>query len=62
MENNQVISRTKLDYYENELAKKEQEIIDLLDVKKTEEIRFNSDSKSDLATVLSLKTFTKIEL
>jgi hypothetical protein len=51
-EENEVVNRTKFEYYENELAKKEQEILDLLDVKKNEEIRLLADSKSDLATVI----------
>ncbi|RNA12117.1 IQ domain-containing E-like isoform X6, partial [Brachionus plicatilis] len=55
-EENEVISRTKFEYYENELAKKEQEIMDLLDIKKTEQLRLLSDSKADLATLIySLK-------
>jgi hypothetical protein len=29
-----MITKAKMEYYENEIAKKEQEIIDLLDVKK----------------------------
>ena len=33
-EHNELISRAKFEYYENEMAKKEQEILDLLDVKK----------------------------
>ena len=34
LENNEVVYKAKLEYYENELAKKEQEIIKLLDSKK----------------------------
>ena len=29
-----MINKAKMEYYENEMAKKEQEILDLLDVKK----------------------------
>ena len=50
-EENEIVNRTKFEYYENELGKKEQEILDLLDVKKNEELRFLAESKSDLATV-----------
>ena len=48
-ENHEIITKAKMEYYESELAKKEQEIINLLDVKK-DEFR-TSDSKSDLETV-----------
>jgi hypothetical protein len=34
LQSNETVNKTKMEYYENELAKKEQEIIDLLDVKK----------------------------
>ena len=47
-----MITKAKLEYFENELAKKEQEIINLLDVKK-DELRV-SDSKTDLETVRML--------
>jgi hypothetical protein len=45
-----MITKAKIEYYESELAKKEQEIINLLDLKK-DELR-TSDSKSDFETVL----------
>lgn len=50
LENNEMITKAKMEYYENELAKKEQEILNLLDVKKSDELR-SPDSKSDLETV-----------
>ena len=34
LKNNEVIAKAKFEYYENEMSKKEQEILDLLDVKK----------------------------
>ncbi|CAF0925240.1 unnamed protein product [Brachionus calyciflorus] len=52
LEENEIVNRTKFEYYENELTKKEQEILNLLDVKKTEEFRLLSDSKADLATLV----------
>ena len=51
LQSNEVIAKTKMEYYENELAKKEQEILDLLDVKKAEELRLSAESKTDLASV-----------
>jgi hypothetical protein len=49
-----MITKAKMEYYENELSKKEQEILNLLDVKKNEDFR-SSDPKSDLETVRNLK-------
>ena len=34
LKNNEIITKAKFEYYENEMVKKEQEILDLLDVKK----------------------------
>jgi hypothetical protein len=45
-----MITKAKMEYYENELSKKELEILNLLDVKKNEDFRL-SDPKSDLDTV-----------
>jgi hypothetical protein len=53
-QSNEVITNAKLEYYENEMSKKEQEILDLLDVKKAEELRLSAESKSDLASVSRL--------
>lgn len=52
-ENNELITKAKMEYFENELARKEQEILNLLDVKKNEELR-SSDAKTDLDIVLIL--------
>ena len=51
MQSNEVITKAKMEYYENEMTKKEQEILDLLDVKKAEELRLSAESKTDLAMV-----------
>ena len=51
LQNNETISKAKFEYYETEIAKKDQEILDLLDAKKAEEMRTLGDAKSDLNTV-----------
>ncbi len=41
MKNNEIIVKAKFEYYENEMAKKEREILELLDLKKVNFSNFN---------------------
>lgn len=53
LQNNEVISKAKLEYYDNELARKEQEILNLLDFKKDEA----STSVRDESINLKIKAY-----
>ena len=62
LQNNETMSKAKFEYYETEIARKDQEILDLLDAKKAEEMRTLGDAKSDLNTVYKKKRSLKKKL
>lgn len=56
LQNNEIITKAKFEYYENEMAKKEQEILDLLDVKKSDIVSTVDSTKFDSnSSIYSLK-------
>lgn len=58
LQNNEVITKAKLEYYDNELARKEQEILNLLDFKKEEGANSVRDTKNDYETInLRIKAY-----
>ena len=54
MQNHETIMKAKMDYYEKELAKKDQEIMDILDVKKVSD-SFQSNILHDLFNCSNIK-------
>jgi len=55
MEKNETIYKAKFEYYDSELAKKNQELLDLLDLKTDEMLKNGNSVQSDSIMIISLK-------